>query len=91
MRFEGDKQFPLPPDALAAKLGDAAFLVGCLVNAEDVAIHGPDSAAWKMRPTLSFMTGTLDSRLEIIGASRSDCIRGSSAKESAAAAPPMCI
>lgn len=66
MRFEGDKQFPLPPDALAAKLGDAGFLVSSLTNAEAVAVHGADSAEWKMRPALAFVAGTLDSRLEIV-------------------------
>jgi carbon monoxide dehydrogenase subunit G len=66
MLFEGDKSFPLPPDALAAKLGDAAFLVSSLNNAEAVKLHGPDSAEWKMRPALSFVSGILDSRLEIV-------------------------
>src|SRR5262249_30645377 len=66
MRFEGDKQFPHPLDTIREKLGDAAFLVSSLERAEAVTVQGPDAAEWKMRPALSFIAGTLDSRLEIL-------------------------
>src|SRR5258708_7473458 len=75
MLFEGNKQFPLPPDALAATLGDAAFLVSSLANAEAVKVHSPDSAEWKLRPALSFVAGTLDTRLQILERAPPDTLR----------------
>jgi carbon monoxide dehydrogenase subunit G len=62
IHFEGDKTFPLPVAEAAAKLSDAGFLVGCLPDAE-VAEATPERAAWKLRPKLSFLTGSLNSEM----------------------------
>ena len=59
IHFEGDKTFPLPVAEAAAKLSDAGFLDNCLPDAQ-VAEATPDKAAWKLRPRLSFLTGSLN-------------------------------
>lgn len=58
IHFEGDKSFALPIDEVAAKLSDAGFLAKCLPDVE-VTEATPDKAAWKLKPKLSFLTGTL--------------------------------
>jgi carbon monoxide dehydrogenase subunit G len=63
IHFEGDRSFSLPPAAVAAKLSDAAWLVGCLPDAQ-VAEATPDRAVWKLKPKLSFLSGSLDAVLE---------------------------
>jgi carbon monoxide dehydrogenase subunit G len=63
IHFEGDRSFPLPLLEVAAKLSDAGFLAKCLPDAQVTeATH--DRAAWKLRPKLSFLTGSLDTVLE---------------------------
>lgn len=64
IHFEGDKHFPRPVAEVAAKLSDAAFLVGALPDAS-VSEATPDRAAWKLKPKLSFLTGSLDSVLAV--------------------------
>src|SRR4051812_9832167 len=66
IHFEGDRSFPLPPAEVAAKLSDAAWLVGCLPDAQ-VSEATPDRAAWKLKPKLSFLSGSLDAVLEATG------------------------
>jgi carbon monoxide dehydrogenase subunit G len=58
IHFEGDKSFPLPPDQVAAKLSDAGYLAGCLPDTE-ISEATPEKAAWKLRPKLAFVTGSL--------------------------------
>lgn len=65
IRFEGDKVFPLPVADAAARLSDAGFLVGCLADAQ-VSEATPDRAAWKLKPKLSFLSGSLDASLEAV-------------------------
>jgi carbon monoxide dehydrogenase subunit G len=67
IHFEGDRSFPLPVAEVAAKLSDAGFLVNCLPDA-DVAEATPDKAAWKLKPRLSFLTGSLN--VEMTAATR---------------------
>jgi len=64
IHFEGDQAFTLPPATVAAKLSDAAWLVGCLTDAH-VTEATPDRAAWKLKPKLSFLTGGMDTTLEV--------------------------
>lgn len=66
IHFEGEKTFPRPLPEVAAKLSDVSFLVGCLTDAQ-VSEVGPDRAAWKLKPKLSFLTGSLDVKLEAVG------------------------
>ena len=67
IRFEGDRFFPLPPDVVSAKLGDAAFLVSSLNNVEEVVEATPDRAVWKLRTGFSFLSTTLEIRLAVTG------------------------
>jgi len=67
IHFEGDRFFPLAPDVVAAKLGNAAFLVGCLQNVEQVIEATPDKAVWKLRTGFSFLSTTLEIALAVTG------------------------
>lgn len=59
IHFEGDRSFPLPVADVAAKLSDAAFLVGCLPDVQATGAAA-EKANWKQRPNLSFLTGGLN-------------------------------
>lgn len=65
LHFEGEKDFPVPPEALTAKLGDARFLSQCIPGVEQVAEAEPQRASWKLRPGFSFVRGTLDITLNV--------------------------
>ena len=67
IHFEGDRAFTLPPDVVASKLGDAAFLVRCLQNVEQVIEASPDRAVWKLRTGFSFLSTTLEITLTVTG------------------------
>ena len=58
IHFEGDKIIPLPVAEVAAKLSDAGFLANCVPDAQ-VSEATPDHAAGKIKPKLSFLTGSL--------------------------------
>jgi carbon monoxide dehydrogenase subunit G len=58
IHFEGDRSFPVPVAEAAAKLSDAGYLANCLPDAE-VSEAAPERAAWKLKPRLSFITGSL--------------------------------
>jgi carbon monoxide dehydrogenase subunit G len=64
IRFDGSEAFPGPVGAVFARLTDAGFLAGTLPDAE-VTVSTPDRAAWKLRPKLSFLSGTLDTELTV--------------------------
>jgi carbon monoxide dehydrogenase subunit G len=65
IHFEGDRSFPVPPDDVAARLGDAAFLLSCLPNVDQVVEAGPDKAVWKLRTGFSFLSTTLEITLQV--------------------------
>ncbi|HEY2783343.1 MAG TPA: SRPBCC domain-containing protein [Fimbriiglobus sp.] len=64
--FEGVESYPVSPPALYPKLCDAGFLARCLPDAE-VVDATMDRAEWKMKPKLSFLTGSLDTTLAVTG------------------------
>ncbi len=66
IHFEGDKSFPLPVAEVAAKLSDAAFLVCCLPDTQ-ISEATPDRAAWKIKPKLAFLAGSLNVELAKTG------------------------
>lgn len=66
IHFEGHREFPLPVADVFAKLSDAAFLVGCLKDVDEVIEVSADRAEWKLRPGFSFIRGTLDIKMEIL-------------------------
>ena len=63
IRFEGDRSFALPADAVAARLSDASFLVGCLNNVEEVVKATANRAVWKLRTGISL--SRLSSKLRV--------------------------
>ena len=65
INFEGSRTFSLPISLVASKLSDAGFLVNCLPDTEVIEAT-PDKAAWKLRPKLSYLTGTLNSEITAI-------------------------
>jgi len=67
IHFEGDRSFPLPPDVVAGKLGDAAFLVSCLQNVDEIVEISPDRAVWKLRTGFSFLSTSLEITLTVTG------------------------
>ncbi len=67
-RFEGDRDFPYPADALFARLSDARFLVQCIPDVESVTSQEADRATLVLRPGFSFVRGTLEVTLQIADA-----------------------
>jgi carbon monoxide dehydrogenase subunit G len=65
-RFEGDRNFSLPPTALWAKLTDCRFLVGCIPDVETVSHQEPDRATLVLRPGFAFVRGTLDLEMNVV-------------------------
>lgn len=63
-KFQGEQAFPPPPDAVAAKLADPAFLLACLPDVEQPAATA-DRGTFRLRPKLAFMTGHLDVTLDV--------------------------
>ena len=68
VRFEGEKDFPLPPAEVWEKLTDARFLAGCIPDVESVKEQEPDRAVLVLRPGFSFVRGTLDVVLRVVEA-----------------------
>jgi uncharacterized protein len=58
IHFEGVRSFPLPVAEVAAKLSDAGFLAHCVPDAH-VTEATPDKSVGKIKPKLSFLTGSL--------------------------------
>jgi carbon monoxide dehydrogenase subunit G len=58
IHFEGDRSFPPPVAAVAERLSDAGYLASCLPDAQ-VSEAAPERAVWKLKPRLSFLTGSL--------------------------------
>jgi carbon monoxide dehydrogenase subunit G len=67
LHFEGERDFPLAPAELWAKLRDARFLVTCIPNAIVKGTPERDKAVCSVRPGLSFVSGSLDTTVEILG------------------------
>jgi len=62
IHFEGDKSFLLAIGPAATKLADAGFLASCLPDTQ-VSDATPEKAIWKLKPKLSFITGSLNVEL----------------------------
>ncbi len=68
LRFEGEREFPISPDALFAKLRDAAFLVTCIPEATVEGQPTLDQAACNIRPGFACVRGTLKVSMAIVDA-----------------------
>ncbi len=58
IHFEGDKIIPLPVAEVAAKLSDAGYVANCMPDSQVIEAT-PDKAVGKIKPKLSFLTGSL--------------------------------
>lgn len=58
IHFEGEKHIRRPVTEVASKLSDAGFLASSVPDAQ-VSESTPDRATGKIKPKLSFLTGTL--------------------------------
>src|SRR5262249_29621945 len=65
IHFEGVQTFPLPVAEVAAKLSDASFLAHCVPDAQ-VTEATPDKSVGKIKPKLSFLTGSLTILADVI-------------------------
>jgi carbon monoxide dehydrogenase subunit G len=75
LHFEGDKDFPLAPADLWAKLSDARFLVQCIPGAEKVLTAEHDRAVCVLRPGFAFVRGTLEVTLQVTEAVPGQSVR----------------
>jgi len=66
VRFEGEKDFPQSPTELWTKLSDARFLVQCIPDVESIEEVEVDHARLVLRPSFSFVRGTLEMTLRIV-------------------------
>jgi carbon monoxide dehydrogenase subunit G len=65
--FEGERTFALAPEQLWPKLRDAAFLATCIPDGTPHEGATRDKAVCTVRPGFSFMRGSIDVTIEIIG------------------------
>jgi len=73
--FEGERVFTLPPDELWPKLRDAAFLATCVPDGTPHAGATRDRAVCTVHPGFSFMRGSLDVTIEILGSAEPTSIQ----------------
>lgn len=64
IHFEGDRQVPLPVVAIFPKLSDASWLVASIEDAK-VSEATSNRAAFKLKPKLSFISGSLDAVMDV--------------------------
>ncbi|MBI2807215.1 MAG: SRPBCC family protein [Planctomycetes bacterium] len=65
--FEGERIFALPPNQLWPKLRDAAFLAACVPDGTPHEGATRDRAVVTVHPGFSFMRGSLDVTIEVLG------------------------
>jgi carbon monoxide dehydrogenase subunit G len=75
LHFEGERTFPLPPTELWAKLRDAGFLVTCIPDATVKGEPQRDKAVCTVHPGFAFVSGTLDTTVEILAANEPTDLR----------------
>ena len=73
--FEGERIFSLPPDQLWPKLRDAAFLAICIPDGTPHTGATRDQAVCTVHPGFSFMRGSLDVTIEVIGGEEPKSVR----------------
>ena len=65
--FEGERIFALPPAQLWLKLRDAALLATCIPDGTPHPGATRDRAVCTVRPGFSFVRGTLDITIDVLG------------------------
>src|SRR5262245_35624146 len=75
LHFEGDKEFTKTPGELFAKLSDARFLVQCIPGGAPVGEAEADRAVAKVKPALSFVTGSLEVAVRVVERTPDSAVR----------------
>src|SRR5437868_5390496 len=75
MQFEGEKEFPLPPKDVFAKLSDARFLLECIPGREATSSADQHKAVCTQRPGFAFVRGTIESTIKILEATPETAIK----------------
>ena len=65
--FAGERIFALPPEHLWPKLRDAGYLVQCIPDGTPREGATRDRAVCAVQPGFSFMRGSLDVTIEVVG------------------------
>jgi carbon monoxide dehydrogenase subunit G len=66
LHFEGDKDLAKSPSELYGLLSDARFLVQCIPGGQPVGEADPDRGVCKVKPALSFVTGSLEVTAQVV-------------------------
>jgi carbon monoxide dehydrogenase subunit G len=75
LRFEGDREFSVPPEQLWPKLRDAGFLVHCIPDAIIQGEPTRDRTQCSVRPNFTFVRGQLDVTVQILEAQEPTALR----------------
>ena len=76
IRFEGDRQVPLPPADAWRKLRDARFLVDCIQGAQATGADATaDVAHCRVRPNVPFLHGTMELTVRVAEAEEPSAVR----------------
>ena len=73
--FEGERIFALSPEQLWAKMRDAAFLVACIPDGTPHDGATRDRAVCTVHPGFSFMRGSLDITIDVLGGDEGKSLR----------------
>ncbi len=65
LQFGGERELKQSPEYAFEKLRDARFLVSCVPDVQKVLKADRDMAACKIKPSLSFVMGTLDLTMNV--------------------------
>jgi carbon monoxide dehydrogenase subunit G len=75
LRFEGERNLPLPIEQVWPKLRDAVFLVHCIPDATIQGQPERDRAQCAVRPNLAFVRGQLEVTVQILEAREPTALR----------------
>ena len=80
LHFEGDKDLSRGPAELYPKLSDARFLVQCIPGGAVVGEPEADRGVCKVKPALSFVTGSLEVTVQVTERVPDSSVRGPASK-----------
>jgi uncharacterized protein len=75
LHFEGDKELTRGPAEVFAKLSDARFLVQCIPGGKPVGEAEADRGVVKVKPALSFVTGSQEITVRVIERTPESAVR----------------
>jgi carbon monoxide dehydrogenase subunit G len=75
IRFEGTRDFPQPPALVWARLRDARFLTQCVPDSFPEGSPARDQAVCTVRPSLSFVRGSLQITIQVLEAAADQTLK----------------